>query len=236
MIFNVVSFLWNCHCRLFNMANHHLRQTCFIVSNMKWILIRIQAVSLRNQIKLMKVNRGKKFRRVSAFCWLVFREVCLSSFHCVLCICVYEFVWMCTHGCVYSCVHVNGDQRYCVAFFIVVPLSFWNRLCCWIWTSPSRLAAKLQESLHFCLLCTRIIGTCIAPGYHVGAENLNSDHCDYIEGTLCVVFLDFCFSMLLPSGDSPEKQNQKDVWNVTSIYYIKLNISVRITTWEISIF
>lgn len=150
---------------------------------MKWILIRTQAVSLGNWIKLMKVNRGKKLKRVyhtHALCWLVFMEVCLSSLCCVLCICVYEFVWMCTYGCVYSCAHVDGDQRYCVTFFIIVPLSFWNRLCCWIWTSPSRLATKCQESFSFCLLPTKIIGMCIAPGFHVGAENLNSGHCDYI--------------------------------------------------------
>lgn len=228
MTFNFVSFLWNCHCRLFNMAKH-LRQTCFIVSNMKWVLIRTQAVSLGNWIKLMKVNRGKKLKGVSAFCWTGFHGSMSFFSLCVLCICVYEFVWMGTYGCVYSCAHVDGDQRYCVTFFIIVSLSFRNRLYCWIWTSPSWLATKCQESFRFCLLHTRIIGTCIAPGFHVGAENLNSGHLWLHYFLDLLIFYVVAFWVFL-------RETKKDVWNVTCIHYIKLNISVRITTWKISIF
>ena len=136
-------------------------------------------------------------------------EVCLSSFCCVMCICVYEFVGMCTYGCVYSCVHVDGGQRYCVTFFVIVPLSFWDRLYCWIWTSPSWLATKLQESLCFCLLRTRIIGTCIALDFHVGAGNLNSGPCVCIESTLCVLFLDLFIFYVVAFWELPRETEPK---------------------------
>lgn len=104
MTFNFVSFLWNCHSRLFNMANHHLRQMCFIVSIMKWILIRTQAVSLRNQIKLMKVNRGKKFKRgisllLPDFYGSMSFFILLCDVHLCVWVCGNVYIWVCVLMC-----------------------------------------------------------------------------------------------------------------------------------------
>lgn len=160
-----------------------------------------------------KADEGKQRKEVQeghqpSVAWFLWKYVFLHFVVCCafVCMSLWECVPMgvCTH--VYMWMEARDN---CVTFSVIVPLSFWDRLYCWIWTSPSWLATKLQESLRFCLLRTRIIGTCIALGFRVGAENLNSGYCDYIESTLCVLFLDLFISYVVAFWELPRETEPK---------------------------
>lgn len=147
--------------------------------------------------KLDKADEGKQKKKVQDS--VSYPYPLLTGFHGSMSF--FFFVVCCTFVCMSLCecvpmgvctrVHMWMETRDIVwlssSLFLLV---FETGSISWIWISPSWLAIKLQESFSFCLLRTRIIGMCIAPGFHVGAENLNSDPCDDIGSTLCVVFLD----------------------------------------------